>query len=397
MNQRVLDFINKYSPVTVTPRDKTSPEEDLLEEARKRSSLKGLSSAYSEVWMAAEASPFGVLSYAELREVYLQSSSVRPCVDTLARYISSLPWSVLPKRGSDIVEAIAVMDFLKDPNSNKESLRTLLEKVLIDILVLDAGIIEKVYSRSGRILELYARDGATFTPEYEEHGVLLGYRQNVASEEIVEFTANEIVHLQLFPRTWDFYGTPIIESITSECATLMFSMASIAEAFTQDEIPPGFLSLKGIGEIAYRKLLADITSEKGVGKKRLRVLRNVDATWIDLKRSFTEMQLEELNAKIEAIVRRNFGFRNAEMDIDPRMIIAIVQTLNHYINNEIVNELNPNVYFKLMPLVIDEKAAKANEADARSIERLFKSDIIDREEARILAGPRFLVPEESLE
>ena len=352
-------------------------------------------SSYDSVGLEAKSKPFGDLSYAELREVYLQSSSVRPCVDEITRTISSLPWCVKTKPGGDIVHAHRVREFLMDPNSNKENIRTILTKILTDALVIDMGIIEKVYSRNKKnLLEIYARDGATFTPMYDKHGVLHSYRQRVKGN-VIDFAKNENVLFQLYPRTWNFYGTPIIESITDEVTTLMHGVAQIGDSFMRDEIPSGILALDKIGQVAYRRLKSDLTTEKGMKKQRLRILRNAkDAKWIDFKRPFREQQVVELNNQIAVVVRRNFGLTE-DLRMPATTMLAMCQMLNYYINREIISELYQDVYFKLMPAVTDEKEAKAKEARTRSYKNLI--NVLDPEDLRKLVEEEFSVAEEALD
>ena len=370
-------------------------EEIVTKEIGESEGSKGLDSAYLAAGAVSEQ-PFGELSYSELRDTYLQSSSVRPCVDSISRYISSLPWIVRPKVGGDVFHVAEVKNFLMDPNSNKESLRTILAKLMVDLLIIDAGVIEKVRSRSGKLLEIYARDGSTFTPIYDKHGSLLEYEQSVSQEDVI-FKPDEIIYSQLYPRTWNFYGTPIIETIVDEVATLMFSISNISETFQKDEIPPGILTLDKVGEIAYKRLKEDLTSEKGSIKKNLKILRNIgSAHWIEFKKPFREMQLVELNQQIENIVHKNFGIKE-NMEISGKMILPLTQTINYFFNREIISEFYDDVYFKLIPLVTDEKEAKANESRSKAIKNLVGCNVLDVQEARKLIGEEFLLPEESLD
>lgn len=384
---KFFNFFNNLIP--------TRKDEDSVKEIGDTEHGKGLESGYTTTEDMQIAEPFGELSYSELRDVYLKSSSVRPCVDTIARYISSLPWIVRPKVGGDPFHVAEVKDFLLDPNLNKESLRTILAKLMVDLLVVDAGVLEKVRSRSGKLLEIYVRDGATFTPIYDKHGSLIEYIQSLKGEDI-PFKPDEVIYSQLYPRTWNFYGTPIIETITDEVATLMFSIANISETFQKDEIPAGILALDKVGEIAYKRLKEDLISEKGAIKKNLKILRNVVAKWIEFKKPFREMQLVELNQQIENIVHKNFGIKE-DMKISGKMILALTQIINYFFNREIISEFYPDVYFKLIPLVTDEKEAKAHEARSKAIKNLINCGVLEVEEARKLIGEEFLLPEESLD
>lgn len=387
MNSRVKRFLNLIPAVF----------DRVLDGAERLTGSRGpraKETAYEAIGGEQWSRPFGDLAYDDLRDVYLQSSSVRPCVDVIARTVSSLPWLVKAKPGGDIVHAQEVKEFFLDPNGNKESIRNILSKILTDMLILDMGVIEKVLSLNGNLLEIYARDAATFTPIYSEHGILEGYTQRVRDDEI-DFTPDELMLLQIYPRTWNFYGTPIIETCVDEVTTLMRSMAEIGQTFTRDEIPQGILALDKIGDIAYERLKTDLTSEVGNIKRRMKILRNAKgAEWIDFKRPFREMQLAELNKSIKNIVRENFGLQE-DMSLKPDMMLSMTQMLNYYINREIVSEFYDDIYFKLMPLVYDEKAARAMQLKSQAWKNL--KDILDPDDLRKLIAEEFTIPEEALD
>lgn len=289
---------------------------DLIAPSRRHPGyVKGFDSTYSDYAFPEWHPRAGRLSYALLREIYEKSSYVRPCVDALVRSVSSLPWVVRPFRDGDPRHADRVREFLQDPNANDESLRKILSQVLTDVMVIDEGIIEKVKSLDGTLLEIFARDGATFIPIKDRHGILQGYVQKMAPYDLVEFAKDEVMYFELYPTTWTPYGLPIIETIVNEIASLMFSVQWIADSFTEDKIPPGILVLDRIANDAYERAKAEFQS--GEDKQfTVKLFRNVgSAKWIELKKSNTEMQLAELNLQIERIVYRNFGLQPFELGV----------------------------------------------------------------------------------
>lgn len=256
------------------------------------------------------------LTTATLRDIYKKNSSIRWCVDTIATEVSSLPTAVVPNYSDATIKPrtlrhiVETSHFFADPNANEESFLDLIKKVLVDILVLDRGVIEKVFALGGNLLELWARDGATFHPVVDQHGVLQGYVQKSAAEqEKVPFERNEIVFLRHGPTTTSVYGTPIIESIVNEVGAIMFATDWIADSFSEDEIPPGILAMGEIGQEAYERAKADFQENKGVkAKGTMNVIDNVkDVKWIDLKHSNAEMQLTMLVERLDRIIYRNFG------------------------------------------------------------------------------------------
>lgn len=370
---------------------------------RHRSYIRGRDTTYGEYGISEYQTRIGTLSYELLRDIYVKSSYVRPCVDAIVRSISSCPWVVRPFPGGDKSHAAKVREFLMDPNSNEESFRAILAKVLTDVMVIDEGIIEKVKSLDGTLLELFARDGATFSRIKDEYGVLHGYVQQLAQDaDVIEFSIDEIIYLEMFPTTWNSFGLPIIETIVNEVATLMFSVEWIADSFTQDKIPPGILVLDKIGREAFTRAKAEFQggAENAFSMK---MFRNVgDAKWIELKKTNAEMQLAELNLQVERIVYRNFGIQPFEMGVtaeinrataeialrlsQSRMYKPLIQIVNFYMNQNLIHPIFPDVYFKLIPMDIGNP-----EIRSKTISNYVKQGILEKAEARLLLEDEFFV------
>lgn len=306
MKFKLPDMFNKEKVVLLEKK----VQELSKDVASQKGYMKGYATDYPILPGITVSRPSARLDYDTLNRIYRQSSAVRPAVDGTVREITTLPFTIegFPGQKFDEGHKKAVEDLLHDPNRNKETFRDILAKALTDVLIYDAGAIEKVKSPSGKLVELMARDGSTFTPVGDEHGVLERYEQAVTGEK-AKFEKDEIIYMLLYPRAGSLWGQPIIEAIVDEVATLLYSNEHIAKSFTEDEIPPGVLNLGDIGKEAYLAAKEDFQVKKGQKKDfKLRVVygtRNVD--WIDFKRPAREMQLNELRHSIERIVFRNFG------------------------------------------------------------------------------------------
>jgi len=307
------------------------------------------------------------LTYSDLRECYRQSSIVRACIDTIVRELSNLTWSVVPVKGlsgDDLknarIEAQNVARLFYNPNSNSESFGRLLSKMLRDLLVLDAGVIEKVRSRSGKIVELWARDGASFFPNQDEHGRIKTYIQVVPEESepllsVIELPTENVIYLSLFPRTESPLGMPIIESIYNEVGCHLYALNLLGRFFEEDEIPPGILNVERMGEDARRRLEQWFEEHRGLEMRhRLAVVSGSGAKWIDFKRSNEEMQMVQLLDRFELAVMRAFGIQPIELGVQKAsagaevqerlgrlgLIRPIAKQLEYYFTTEIVQELS---------------------------------------------------------
>ena len=364
--------------------------------------VKGRDTTYDDYAFPEWQPRTGRLSYALLRKIYERSSYVRPCVDALVRSVSSLPWVVRPFKGGDPRHANQVSEFLRDPNSNEESLRKIFGQVLTDVMVIDEGIIEKVRSLDGTLLELFARDGATFIPIKDVHGILYGYVQKMEPYELVKFSKDEVMYFELYPTTWSAYGLPIIETIVNEIASLMFSVQWIADSFTEDKIPPGILVLDHIAKDAYDRAKTEFQSGED-SQFTVKLFRNVGkAEWIELKKSNAEMQLAELNQQIERIVYRNFGLQPFELGVtseinrataemalrvsQSRVFKPLIQMVNYAMNQNLVRPVYRDVYFKLIPMDLGDPLTRA-----QTIAAYVKQGILTKGEARMLIEDEFFV------
>lgn len=332
-----------------------------------------------------------LLSFDTLRELYRRSAHIRPAVDSIVKEIAHLPIRV-EGRGAKKVE-----QFIERPNISKETWPTLIQKFLIDLLVVDQAVIEKVRNLNGDIVEIYARDGTQFRPVLDSTRSYATYYKQVITDkggkevENVPHDVDDIIWVVQFPRTYSFYGTPIIETIVNEVSTLMFSSQSIARSFVDDEIPPGVLHLDKIGKAAYERAKAQFESNRGErGKKTMKVIDNVgNANWINFTRPFREMQLAELTMIIQEVVNRNFGVSSLDTGDGAGLTRAtadrlwktgrsklfrpLINLLSVKLNQELVKEIAPKaeLKFQLDPIV-----------DASTAQELSDAGIITKNEAR---------------
>ncbi len=356
--------------------------------ASQKGSMKGYASEWAQFPGLSTLRPDARLSYSILNKCYKRSSAVRPAVDGIVREITTLPFTIdgYPGKKFDEGHKTAVEALLNDPNRNKETFREILAKALTDVLVYDAGAIEKVKSPSGKLVELMARAGDTITPIGDEHGVLEQYVQNVAGKK-QEFEKNEMIYMMLYPRAGSLWGMPIIESIVDEVGTLLYSNEHIAKSFTDDEIPPGILSLGEIGKEAYKDAKEDFKVHKGQKKDfKLRVVHgSKDVAWIDLKRPNREMQLDELRTSIERIIFRNFGVVPIQLgevsDVNrstaliqmqiaqSRLIMPIVHLLSYYVDKEIIQD---EFGFFDVRFVMHLRVFEDEDPESRAMDRLVR-------------------------
>jgi len=376
-------------------------ERGVIQEIKQESEIKGL----QEGWKLIDIDKGVRRTYADLTfnqcyTIYRKNSTFRACVETIVRQVSTTPWEIRPSGRAEYNSdhATEVEAFLRNPNVNDENFQQLISKVVRDLLIYDAGVIEKVFSlgKPKRLKELWARDGSSFKPIIDEHGVVTGYVQAITTREPerVRFEADEIVYIMMHPQTRTPYGMPIAESIVDEISTLIFSSRRIADLMDKDEIPPGVLWIKRLGEAQKRRMEEEFKAKRGK-ELVLRILYNVDeVNWLPFKRSFKDEDVKELIQHVERIIYRNFGLMPSEMgDVEgvvratalAQMKFArsslwkpILYLLQYFINTEIISEFNyPDIEFRfIMPEEEDI------EKKARAITNLVRWKVLTINEAR---------------
>jgi HK97 family phage portal protein len=117
----------------------------------------------------------GRISFDVLRRAAASVHIVRICVNVLKSKITKTKWAIVPVDNTVTNSAQdprieKLTNFFRQPNRNSETFRTFLDKILEDLLVLDAVAIEKTRYPDGELAELHIVDAASIRPVYDEFG-----------------------------------------------------------------------------------------------------------------------------------------------------------------------------------------------------------------------------------
>lgn len=204
------------------------------------------------------------VSFAQLRQIAKVDSLIRICVNVIKKEVSQAKWRIVPKPGVEPDEAklqsINALFIMLNPNS--ESLRVLLDRILEDLLVLDAGVVEKVHNAKGELMELNSVDGATIRPRFNKLGEYdpdKAYVQVVNNEVVAEFKQDEIIYMMSNPQNeLDAYGYGMspIESILMTVQASLNAQVYNAKTFSADNVPPGMLDLGGMSNEEAQQFVA---------------------------------------------------------------------------------------------------------------------------------------------
>lgn len=197
------------------------------------------------------------ISFSVLREFADYYPILRSCINYRKRQITQLQWGVSPKevvtndkqKAQYKKDAEGVLNFFKNINGDKTStFRDFLNKILEDLLVLDAVAVYKRLNRRGSIygylpidatsiqLALYA-DGTTPLPPDP------AYVQKINGQKITELTTDELIYRMMNPRTNSPYGQSPIESLIITVTTALKLSTYNLAYLTEGNVPEGFVEL----------------------------------------------------------------------------------------------------------------------------------------------------------
>lgn len=196
------------------------------------------------------------ITFATLRRMSRVNWVDRACIKTLTDEITGQPWNIVPvdakkPYNTNLQKFLELL--LTQPNQNKESWRMLMDKVVEDILVCDAGIIEKVRDEKGRVRELYYVDGTTIKPCYDIKGMLgspTAYEQYLPTPTnqlaVASWTKWDLIRMQWNPSgAIDNYGWGLspVEAGLAVATAFLNAEAYTMSFFQRNTIPPVIINL----------------------------------------------------------------------------------------------------------------------------------------------------------
>jgi hypothetical protein len=233
----------------------------------------------------------GKISYDTLRRAAISVHIVRICIQTLKTKITKTKWVIQNKEvtkrksvtAADKARIKEVEDLFRHPNQNNETFRTLLDKMLEDLLALDAVSLEKTRYPNGDLAELFFVDSATIRPVYDDHGnqdieiplntekegitdLPVSYVQVLdnsqfggpeSGEIVAAWPKKDFIHFHMNPQgaMESFgYGLSPIEGILSVVANILNADNFNSTYFEEGAFPPIVLQL--IGQVNQRDLEA---------------------------------------------------------------------------------------------------------------------------------------------
>jgi len=277
------------------------------------------------------------ISFKQLRDISKADAIIRICINSIRKSVSQSPWKIVCKSGKGDPKILEQWDkFFSHVNSNGENVRGLLDKVLEDVLALDAGVIEKVYNWKGELMELAAVDGATIRPVYNIYGQLNpseGYVQYLGNKKVASFKPNEIMYIMQNPQN-DVerfgYGMSPIESIILAVISSLNADLWNSKAFSTDNIPPGMIDLGDMGSAEARKFIDHWDTATQTNNRKLRFIwggKDVSKRYIPFIQNHKDMQFTEYTDWLARLKLATYGLTGMDANItqDVNRATAYVQ------------------------------------------------------------------------
>jgi len=192
-----------------------------------------------------------------MRRMYQYNPIVRAAVDTIINEVISCKWQVTvidqeTKLDDNLKSEVKEIEsFFRHPNKNKENFKTILRKLLLDVLLMDSGAIEKVkYKDPDKkgLAEMYAIDGSTIRIKTDEFGMIQNYFQVIDEKAIVPvgFEKDELIYVQNWCRTESIYGLSPLETLHNSVTAFLYGENYNIKFFENNATPKGIIDLGGM-------------------------------------------------------------------------------------------------------------------------------------------------------
>ena len=281
-------------------------------------------------------------------------------LDTVLQQIVTTPWTIAATVDTPTSRhesaADAAVDLLDgNLSQNSTTFDDLCKMWLTDCLSIGTGVLELVPDDEGMLLEIYARDGATFTKNPDEYGRLppqgsdepayyqvgaqmavAGYggavpwsasgllrleqMQALASGALayrgiapVPFSRDQLVWLEENPKSWRLYTQGRVQRVSQLVEIILNQDASNLRYFPANEIPEGVLNLVDLNANEISRF-REYWREEVEGKPyKLPIVGVKNAQWIPFRATLQDLQFLESQRWYHHLVWMTFGLNPNEV------------------------------------------------------------------------------------
>lgn len=317
------------------------------------------------------------------------SDWIRAAIDIRRRQVSAAEWGIVPWDATKpyaVRQQRALNDLFHRPNPADSSFRAFIEKIIEDLLVCDAGCVEKDRNLLGEIVHLWPVDGATIkvAPDWDgSNPDAARYFWYPAYQELASWKNEDFIYIMANPVTYLPVGVSPLETLKSTIEAELY-----ADDYNRRQVagaaPDGLFDL---GEDAspddvarFRSyFMSEVTGKGAIGF----VGGTKGAKWMPLRMSNREMQFLEwetyLVKKIAAVFGmspQDLGMLNdvnrangevQQQNTEDRGMRPLMALLQDYLTSEVVWDRSfggpaNNLAFRFTQLNLRESVTKAQMA-----------------------------------
>lgn len=347
-------------------------------------------------------------------------------IKSITDAVACTEWDIVQNEDVEMNETVQqkikdIKNFFKNPNGNMESFSDILRALTRDILEIDSGVVVKVFNAQCELVQIFARDGASFLKNPNIYGYIgdradviepvsdmelgnmdekeaihfydLHYKDNAAyfqygwtSQSMpIPFGRNEVMYIMQNPRTDSIYGQSPVAMLADIVLTLVYGSQYNLDFYMNNNMPEGIMSIVGASQ-------TELQSFKERFESQFRKQDEITGFWrkIGFKFPFTNRQAEfipfQLDPKTMQVIEQQswftkiawacFGLTADEMgftensnratseqqsEVGKRKAVKpILQLIEYHINQQIIPELDPDVEvrFKFDDYDIDAEMKK---------------------------------------
>jgi len=245
---------------------------------------KTLKAIWTEAWWLNP--PFGLprsdIDYQELAP-YEDNVYIKLVVNHIVDSIVQTDWDIVGVDDSKEPPEVMikeVTDFF-DGREWMESWESALRRMLPDLLLYDAGVLIKVFAKKdydeegnlkndkAKPVEIIARDGRSFLKDQSIFGKIIRFWQYSwvgMQGKPISFDVNEIVYLQMRPRSRSPYGTANLQIVKDVVDYLTATITAQRKFFENGMFPGGSIDFADVVDVDELKKRAQVMKEQLKGE-----------------------------------------------------------------------------------------------------------------------------------
>lgn len=196
--------------------------------------------------------PGSLVPFDSLRKFSIQHEVSRIVINYRKRQIASLEWDIVTAETDDVknydADIAKAKEFFKNIGGRGNKYRKFINKMIEDLLVIDAVALYKQPTVGGKLYQIVPVDATTIrlrmaddgsTPEPPE----VAYKQVIRGSVVETFTADEMIYDMLNPRSDSPYGLAPLESLMIVVSSSLKAALANLGFLTEGNIPEGFFGV----------------------------------------------------------------------------------------------------------------------------------------------------------